>query len=56
MIFLSFIAGVILASAVCYIVFSKKNLALKEEIITLSAKSKSTELSNVILFSLQTKR
>ena len=43
MIFLSFIAGVILASAVCYIVFSKKNLALKEEIITLSAKSKSTE-------------
>ena len=26
MIFLSFIAGVILASAVCYIVFSKKNL------------------------------
>lgn len=43
MIFLSFIAGVILASAVCYIVFSKKNLELKEEIITLSAKSKSTE-------------
>ena len=43
MIFLSFIAGVILASAVCYIVFSKKNLSLKEEIITLSAKSKSTE-------------
>lgn len=43
MIVLSFIAGVILASAVCYIVFSKKNLSLKEEIITLSAKSKSTE-------------
>lgn len=43
MIFLSFIAGVILSAAVCYVVFTKKNSALREEIITLSAKSKSTE-------------
>lgn len=43
MIFLAFIAGVILSTVVCYLVFTKKNSALREEIITLNAKSKSTE-------------
>ena len=43
MIFLAFIAGVILSTVVCYLVFTKKNSALREEIITLNAKSNSTE-------------
>ena len=40
---LSFIIGVLVSSIVCYIIYSKKILALKEELITLSAKTKSTE-------------
>lgn len=40
---LSFLVGILLASAVFYVFYSKKIHALKEELITISAKSKSTE-------------
>lgn len=40
---LSFLVGILLASAVFYVFYSKKIHALKEELITVSAKSKSTE-------------
>lgn len=40
---LSFLVGILLASAVFYVFYSKKINALKEELITISAKSKSTE-------------
>ena len=40
---LSFIIGVLVSSIVCYIIYSKKILALKQELITLSVKTKSTE-------------
>lgn len=40
---LSFLSGIIIASAFWYAFFIKKSHALKEEIITLSAKNKSTE-------------
>lgn len=39
----AFILGAIIASGVTYILYSKKILSLKEEIITLNAKSKSAE-------------
>jgi len=39
----AFILGAILASGVTYILYSKKILSLKEEIITLNAKNKSAE-------------
>lgn len=40
---LAFLLGAIIASGVTYIFYSKKILALKEEVITLNAKSKSAE-------------
>ncbi len=40
---LAFILGAVIAGAVVYIIYSKKIISLKEELITLSAKSKSTE-------------
>lgn len=40
---LAFILGAVIAGAVVYIIYSKKMISLKEELITLSAKSKSTE-------------
>lgn len=40
---LSFLVGILLASAVFYVFYSKKIHALKEELITVNAKSKSTE-------------
>ena len=40
---LSFLVGILLASAAFYVFYSKKIHALKEELITISAKSKSTE-------------
>ena len=40
---LSFLVGILLASAFFYVFYSKKINALKEELITISAKSKSTE-------------
>lgn len=40
---LSFLGGILLASAFFYVFYSKKIHALKEELITVSAKSKSTE-------------
>lgn len=40
---LSFLVGILLASVVFYVFYSKKIHALKEELITISAKSKSTE-------------
>ena len=40
---LAFLLGAVIAGAVVYIIYSKKIISLKEELITLSAKSKSTE-------------
>lgn len=40
---LSFLVGILLASVVFYVFYSKKIHALKEELITVNAKSKSTE-------------
>lgn len=40
---LSFLVGILLASVAFYVFYSKKIQALKEELITISAKSKSTE-------------
>ncbi len=40
---LSFLVGILLASVAFYVFYSKKIHALKEELITVSAKSKSTE-------------
>ena len=40
---LSFLVGILLASTFFYVFYSKKIHALKEELITISAKSKSTE-------------
>lgn len=40
---LSFLVGILLASVIFYVFYSKKIHALKEELITVSAKSKSTE-------------
>lgn len=40
---LSFLVGILLASVAFYVFYSKKNHALKEELITVNAKSKSTE-------------
>ena len=40
---LSFLVGILLASVIFYVFYSKKIQALKEELITVSAKSKSTE-------------
>ena len=40
---LSFLVGILLASVVFYVLYSKKIHALKEELITVNAKSKSTE-------------
>ena len=40
---LAFLLGAVVAGAVVYIIYSKKMISLKEELITLSAKSKSTE-------------
>lgn len=40
---LAFLLGAIVASGVTYVFYSKKILSLKEEVITLNAKSKSTE-------------
>ena len=40
---LSFLVGILLASVAFYVFYSKKIHALKEELITVNAKSKSTE-------------
>ncbi len=40
---LSFIIGVLVTSIICYVIYSKKILSLKEELIIISAKVKSTE-------------
>ena len=39
----AFILGAVIASGVTYIMYSKKILSLKEEVITLNAKTKSIE-------------
>ena len=46
---LSFIVGVLIATIVCYIIFSKKIISLNEDLITISAKSKSTEALQEII-------